>query len=72
LPNFAYACGSPLNENAQYTTKSTVCTGIVAHMIAVSVSSVVNEQHPGMPKLQAARDRQVQLTLGEVLFGFLF
>jgi len=22
LPNFAYACGSPLNENAQYATKS--------------------------------------------------
>jgi hypothetical protein len=22
-PDFAYACGSPLNENAQYETKST-------------------------------------------------
>jgi hypothetical protein len=23
LPEFAYACGSPLNENAHYTIKST-------------------------------------------------
>jgi hypothetical protein len=23
LPEFAYACGSPLNENTKYTTKST-------------------------------------------------
>jgi hypothetical protein len=27
LPDFAYTCGSPLNENAQYNTQSTHCQG---------------------------------------------
>jgi hypothetical protein len=27
LPDFAYACGSPLNENAQDNTQSTPCQG---------------------------------------------
>jgi hypothetical protein len=35
LPYFAYACGSPLNENTQYGTESTLSDRHAAHSVHV-------------------------------------
>jgi len=35
LPYFAYACGSPFNENTQYATESTLSYRHAAHPVHV-------------------------------------